>query len=107
MSESLIGKYYLPYDNSYSVNLTSSSNYPYKNDQRYLAGTFNSDAKLCVIVSEPFICKVKSCVDNSITYEYYMILVGYNNEVISVLFNKSNVKDDKLMSNGVPIIWED
>ena len=60
MKESLIGKYYIPNDNSYSVNLTTSTQYPYNNEQKYLAGTYNTDAKICLIVSEPFMCKVRT-----------------------------------------------
>ena len=105
MKESLIGKYYIPNDNSYSVNLTISTQHPYKNEQRYLAGSFNSEAKMCVIVSEPFMCKIRT-VFNDIS-EMEMILVEYDNEVSSVMFNEHLVMGDKIMSNGVPVIWDD
>lgn len=105
MKESLIGKYYIPNDNSYSVNLTTSTQYPYNNEQKYLAGTYNTDAKICLIVSEPFMCKVRTVL-NQIS-EIMMILVEYDNEVISVIFYEHLVMDDKIMSNGVPVIWDD
>lgn len=102
--ERLIGKYYLPYDNSYSVNITSISNYPYEHKPLYLAGTFNTEAKLCKIVSEPFICKINT-INNDVT-EMAMILVEYDNNTVSVMFHQSAVKGGKIMDNGVPLMWE-
>jgi hypothetical protein len=104
MKESLIGKYYLPCDNSYSVNLTSATNYPYKREEPLLAGSFNSEAKMCVIVSEPFICKV----DSNLSGIYEMIMVEYENKTYSILYYEHCVRDDKnIMGNGIPMVWED
>jgi hypothetical protein len=106
MGESLIGKCYLPVDNSYSVNLTSASRYPYKSEDTSLAGNFSSEAKMCVIVSEPFICKVDSDLSGIRTYE--MIMVEYDNKTYSILYYEGCVRDDKIiMDNGIPMIWED
>ena len=92
VSQSLIGRKYYPFDNSYCVNLTQSSNYPYSNKRNvYLAGTLLGDpVKECIIVSEPFKCKVKSCVGNEI-YEHDMIMVNYNNHTYSVMFHKQGL----------------
>lgn len=102
--ESLIGKYYSPYDNSYSVNLTSCSGYSYENKRLYLAGTSDSGEKMCLIVSEPFLCKVRTISDN--TVDRVMILVEYDGNTVSVMFHESRVIGDKIMDNGVPLIWE-
>jgi hypothetical protein len=106
MKESLIGRCYLPVDNSYSVNLTSATKYPYKSEDISLAGGFNSDAKMCVIVSEPFICRVDSDLSGIRTYE--MIMVEYENKTYSILYYEHCVRDDKnIMDNGIPMVWED
>lgn len=105
MKESLIGKYYIPNDNSYSVNLTTSTQHPYKSEQRYLAGAFGKEAKMCVIVSEPFMCKIRTVLGG--ISEIVMILVEYDNEVSSVIFYEHLVMGYKVMTNGVPVIWDD
>ena len=106
MGESLIGKWYLPVDNSYSVNLTSAALYPYKSEDTSLAGNYNSEAKMCVIVSEPFICRVDSDLSGIRTYE--MIMVEYENKTYSILYYEHCVRDDKnIMDNGIPMVWED
>ena len=105
MKESLIGKFYLPSDNSYSVNLTSSSNNPYENDQLYLAGTFNTNAKLCTIVSEPFMCYINTSIGTSKLVE--MILVEYDGQTSSILYYEKCVQGHGVMDNGIPMIWED
>jgi hypothetical protein len=101
MKESLIGKYYLPVDNSYSVNLTSAVDYPYKNEHLYLAGTYNTEAKLCIIVSEPFTINI----DGMRMVE--MILVEYEKQISTIMYFKDCVRDNKTMSNGIPVIWDD
>lgn len=106
MGESLIGKWYLPVDNSYSVNLTSAANHPYISEDTSLAGNYNSDAKMCVIVSEPFICKVDSGLSGIRTYD--MIMVEYENKTYSILYYERCVIDNKvIMGNGIPLVWED
>lgn len=87
---SLIGKKYYPCDNSYCVNLTSSAVYPYKNNTKArLAGTQTGEkVKECIIVSEPFKC----IISNLKTEKYTMILVEYNNETYSVLYDPRCVK---------------
>lgn len=85
--KSLIGKYYYPCDNSYCVNLTSSSNYPYKNNANdaFLAGTLvGHEPKKCIIVSEPFDCVVKEIIDGVKTVK--MIIVNYNGNSYSTMF---------------------
>ena len=90
--ESIIGKKYYPFDNSYCVNLTSCSNHPYENDTTsYLAGTMGGDSvKECEIVSEPFTCNVVSSNDCIKTIE--MILVNYNGNTYSIMYNEKYVK---------------
>jgi hypothetical protein len=105
VGESLIGKWYLPVDNSYSVNLTSAALYPYKSEDTSLAGNYNSDAKMCIIVSEPFICKVHSDISGLRTHE--MIMVEYENKTYSILYYERCVIDNKVMGNGIPMVWED
>jgi hypothetical protein len=105
MTKSLIGYNYIPYDNSYSVNLTSASNHPYRNESKYLAGTFDSDPKICVIVSEPFMCRVNSIFEECKLIE--MIMVQYDGQTSSVMFSLDYVRDNKLMDNGIPMNWED
>jgi hypothetical protein len=91
-SESIIGRYYLPFDNSYSVNITSCSNYPYENKHMYLAGTASSNNILCKVVSEPFMCKVKSLAINNKISDILMIIVEHNNEHITVMYKESQLK---------------
>lgn len=90
MKESIIGMKYIPFDNSFSVNLTSCCDYPYLNKQKYLGGTYNTSPKTCTIVSEPFSVNTRiNALDKD--YIYQMIAVEYNNETHVVLFNKNNI----------------
>jgi len=90
--KSIIGRKYYPYDNSYTVNLTSSSNYPCINDQsNYLAGNLmGALVKECIIVSEPFNCIVKGFMGKTKVIE--MILVTYNNCTYSVMYHENAIK---------------
>jgi len=92
---SIIGKKYIPYDNSYCVNLTSTSGYPYKNDTAaYLAGTQVGDApKECIIVSEPFLCTVP--IMHGDTKEIEMVLVNYNGCTYSIMFHKDAIVNNE------------
>ena len=90
--KSIIGKNYVPSDNSYSVNVTKSGNYPYKNEPTYLAGTCFNIPKVCTILSEPFEC---DCYIHGISNPkniHTMIMVRYNQETHMVLFDKKNVR---------------
>lgn len=90
--ESIIGKKYIPCDNSYSVNITSTSGHPYKNERLLLAACIANDEKIniCTIISEPFLCNVKSF-DGSIISEK-MIAVEYENTTSLVLFYESQIQ---------------
>jgi hypothetical protein len=106
MSESLIGKKYLPTDNSYSVNLTTSApTFSSENKQLYLAGKYNEPAKLCEIVSEPFYCFINTGFDFPPDKKHKMILVEYEGNTCSVLFNDRCVVSD-ILENGLPLNWE-
>lgn len=91
MRKSIIGKTYIPFDNSWSVNLTSTCDYPHKSKNRYLAGTNNTESKTCIIASEPFMCNtIIVALDQKHSYE--MIIVECENESHMVLFDKQCVK---------------
>jgi hypothetical protein len=105
-NKSLIGLKYAPYDNSYAINMTSSSNYPHRNDQLFLAGTIDTKKVICDIVSDPFYCIIETPFGNKKRCE--MIMVDYNNTTSCVIFHKNCVIDDRgLMENGLPKTWED
>lgn len=104
MGKSIIGKYYKPIDNSYSVNLTSASTFPYENKQQYLAGNKYFPYQICKIVSEPFVCKIKGYVD--LVIEVKMILVEFDNITSSVLYYEDSVMDVEF-ENGIPCEWLD
>ena len=91
MKESIIGKKYIPTDNSWSVNVTTASECPWKNEQRYLSGTMDCNfiPVECTIVSEPFFAKVMSYKQ---IREQLMIAVDYNNETHIVLFFPSQIQ---------------
>lgn len=91
-TESIVGKTYIPHDNSYCVNLTSSSNYPYKSEtSARLAGTrIGDEPKECIILTEPFMCKILSV--NGIIKEIEMILVNYNNSTYSIMYYSGGVR---------------
>ena len=105
-NKSLIGLKYVPHDNSYAINMTSSSNYPHRNDQLFLAGTIDTKKVICDIVSDPFYCVIETPFGNKKRCE--MIMVDYNNTTSCVIFHKNCVIDDRgLMENGLPKTWED
>lgn len=93
MAQSIIGKLYLPSDNSYSVNLTSCSNYSYKNDRtKYLAGAIELKLlpKEVTIISEPFLCKVNTSINTN--KKMPMILVkDSDGDIHSTLFYEKNI----------------
>lgn len=86
-------KKYYPKDNSWTVNLTSCSNYPYKNNtENYLAGTrFGDKVKECIIVSEPFLCFISTYNGDK---EYKMIMVNYNDNTYSVMYFEDCVNNE-------------
>ncbi len=60
MKKSIIGKPYLPIDNSYSVNITKPTKIDHRfgwvENKGYLAGTAsrNDDPHPCIVITEPF-----------------------------------------------------
>lgn len=100
MKESLIGKKYRPHDNSWSINVTTCSNYPYKNKQGYLAGTHNTSQKECIICSEPFDCYINKSVLHFNLEICKMIMVNFNQETHMVLFNESSVVKEPKFKAG-------
>ena len=103
MEKSYIGMVYEPRDNSYSVNITSCSNHPGVNVELFLAGTYNSERKLCKIVSEPFVCNVKTSINT--VKEMEMIMVDYKDTTSCVIFYDKWVINP-INENGIPIIWD-
>ncbi len=88
--KNIIGKSYIPSDNSYAVNITTSTKYPSENENLYLVGTFNSNNKICTILTNPFKPSINTGFDE-ITNEDYFIIVQYNNTTHMVLFYESNI----------------
>lgn len=91
-STSIIGKKYLPSDNSYSVNVTSSTLFPYKSKQIYLAGIVNEEGKECTILTDPFDCSIIHSVNKSVVL-LPMIIVQYGNTTACVMYYKHCVID--------------
>lgn len=82
----LIGRKYVPHDNSYCKCLTTPGK-----DER-LAGTFfNDEVKLCEITSQPYMSDVSFC---GINKTLQFINVKYGNDEYKVLFSGSNVDAD-------------
>lgn len=103
MGKSYIGMFYEPRDNSYSVNITSCSNYPGVNVELYLAGTYNTERKVCKIVSEPFICNITTV--NKTVMQMEMIMVEYENTTSCVIFYDKWI-NNPINENGIPKIWD-
>lgn len=88
--KTLIGKVYVPNDNSWSVNVTKAGSDLCINEKRYLAGTkYGDPVRNCIIVSEPFICNVQKVGKHKC--EYDMIMVEYDGETHMVLFDEECV----------------
>ena len=87
-----IGKKYTPSDNSWSVNVTQCGDILRNAKNGYLAGTFNTDAIECIIVSEPFTCNTHTTGVSNPKSTHKMIMVEYNGETHMVLFNDNHVK---------------
>ena len=85
-NKSIIGKMYIPRDNSYSVNLSSSCEHPYENKKRYLAGYDKSGAKKCKIISEPF-----KITEPTYLTEVDMIVVKYGEEFHTVMYREEGI----------------
>ena len=83
--ETIIGKKYRSYDNSYAICLSDGKNHS-------LAGWSGGPApQITTIVSEPFIGKVNSRFSNQI---YTIILVrDSENRIHSVMFDKEGIKN--------------
>jgi hypothetical protein len=85
MPNSIVGLLYKPKDNSYQVNITRATHYPYVNKERYLAGTIDTPAKTCVILTEPFVSYVITPVNTITTVP--VIAVEYDNETHIVMYH--------------------
>ena len=92
MKESIIGKKYYSRDNSYCVNITAASNYPYVGrDNYYLAGTqMGHPVRECVISTDPFEGQILASLGTIKTKT--LIIVSYDNKVFSVLYDEQGVK---------------
>jgi hypothetical protein len=90
LKKSIIGRKYIPCDNSYTVNLTSSSNFPYKNNTTiYLAGTARGDEpKECIILTEPFKCSIVTMSKETYDIET-MVVVQYKDTTHITLYYES------------------
>lgn len=91
--ESIIGKKYIPNDNSYAINLTSCSDYPYKNENLLLAGTHIGDEpKECTILTEPFEAYRLSFPRRRGVEKNLFIIVGYENTTHMILFYEEGIQ---------------
>ena len=90
--ESLIGKKYIPIDNSWSVNVTSCGDFLSKAKRSYLARSYWDEGKTCVIVSESFICNVCTTGVSEPRSTRKMIMVNYNNETHMVMFHETGIQ---------------
>ena len=84
--KNLIGKEYTPLDNSWSVNVTQCGDFLGSAKRGYLAGSYYSEAKKCLIVSEPFECIVNTTGVPRPKQIKTMIIVEYDKETHMVLF---------------------
>lgn len=85
MQRKLIGKKYIPHDNSYSKNLTN----PFK-DYILSGNNTGEDPKECIIVSEIYNLEIE-CKASGKFYTYVFIDVEFNNDTVRVLFKENNV----------------
>ena len=96
MSElkSLVGKVYIPCDNSWSVNVTDCGSTLSRAKYSCLAGTQlpYSSAVKCIIVSEPFKCNINTFGISEPNQVREMIMVEYNHETHMVLFYNNCVQ---------------
>lgn len=84
--ETLIGKKYVSFDNSYTLNLTN------QNRDYRLAGMHGENPKEATIVSEPYKQIIDSIVDGKKEYDF--INVEYEGDTIRVLFYEKAVDAD-------------
>ena len=91
--KSLIGKKYIPCDNSWSVNVTDCGKSLFKPQRSFLAGICGGGGVECVIISEPFDCIVETIGIENPKSTHKMIMVNYNDETHMVLFYKNCVKN--------------
>lgn len=92
---SIIGRTYIPKDNSYSICLSKvNDNHGIPNHSHdYLAGTNTTpkiEAKECIIITEPFLITIHKR-KNEIR-AHRMIIVQYENKEYMVLYNKDGIK---------------
>jgi hypothetical protein len=88
--ESLIGRKYIPNDNSYQVNITTAGKSTGINICRHLAGVYRKSPKTCIIVSEPFECKVLQ--SDELLKSITMICIDYNNETHCTVFDPRRIE---------------
>ena len=86
--KTIIGKKYIPCDNSWAVNVTKAGSYSYKNNNAYLAGiqSLEHSPKECTIISEPFECITNTSGIPNSKKKYTMIMVEFQEETHMVLF---------------------
>lgn len=85
-TQSIIGKKYIPFDNSHSCNLSLQK----PSGNIYLAGTLiGHEPKICTIISNPFLMKRINCEGK--LKETEMVLVEYNNQTYSVMFDINSI----------------
>lgn len=89
--KSIIGKKYIPSDNSYAVNVTQCGDIIKDADRSSLAGDYLTQAVECIIVSEPFLCNVITVRISNPKDIRLMIMVDYDGETHMVMFNKNNI----------------
>jgi len=87
----LIGKEYIPVDNSWSVNVTLCGDILRSAKTSYLAGTYRTPPKKCIIVSDPFFCNTQTTGISKPKEIKEMIMVEYNDETHMVLYNPEGV----------------
>lgn len=88
--KSLIGKIYIPNDNSYVVNLSDNK----EEYEAQLGGDQCGNVpKCCLIISEPYIKQQMVGILRPHLESYKFINVVYNNKVYRVLFDERGVKN--------------
>lgn len=75
MEESLIGREYIPVDNSYEVNLTDQSAKP------------TSPNRITKITSEPFLLPIISQFSEK-SNDHWMVAVSYENQTFITMYNE-------------------
>jgi hypothetical protein len=90
-NKSLIGKYYLPYDNSYAVNLTLRNT---DNIRLFACKANNNIQEECIIKSEPILVKVTPTVNITKTIPMIIVENEFGEDVL-VMYDKDFVKHEE------------